>query len=283
MLAVTAPADVDARPRRFTGLLPHRLLRWRRPLWWQEIAIIAVGYALYSAGRNAIPERVLAATEHGRDIQTWQDAVDLSWERGFNHFVAVHEWLAQPLDYYYATLHFIITPAVLGWMFLRRSHVYRGVRTVLVSTSVVALLCYYVYPVAPPRLVPGLDYIDTVVRFDTWGSLADPQIAERSNQYAAMPSLHIAWAMWCGIAMWVLAERRWLRVAALLYPMCTLVVIVGTGNHFVLDAAGGALVLAVGFGIQLLLSGHGAFVAPVDAPDFGQPDPPLPHLPGHHD
>jgi PAP2 superfamily protein len=264
--------------KRFTGLLPHRLLRWRRPVWWQEIAIIAFGYWLYTLGRNAIPEQETIAFRHGRSIQHLQDVLRLNWELSINKFVARTEWLAQVMNYYYATLHFIVTIAVMVWLFVRRSHVYRGARTVLVATTLFGLLGFVLYPTAPPRLLPQYGYVDTVLKFHTWGSWSDPSIAAHSNQFAAMPSLHIGWALWSGLAIYACARRLWVRLLGLVYPVGTLVVIVGTANHFLLDAVGGALIVALGFGTQWLLSGRGAFVAPVDAPDFGFPDPALPHL-----
>ncbi|HKC29618.1 MAG TPA: phosphatase PAP2 family protein [Jatrophihabitans sp.] len=259
-------------PTRYSGILPHRMLRWRRPVWWQELAIIAFGYWVYSFGRNAIPQQVSIAMRHGRSIQHLQDILHLNWELSFNQFVGAHEWLAQTLDYYYATMHFVVTIGVMVWLFLRRPHLYRGARTVLVTTTFLALLGFFLYPTAPPRLLPGFHYIDTVVRFHTWGSLADPSIAQHSNQYAAMPSLHIGWALWSGIAIFVCARRLWIRLLGLVHPVATVVVIVGTANHFILDAVAGVLVLAVAFFIQWLLSGHGAYVAPTDAPDFGLPE-----------
>jgi hypothetical protein len=281
MVAVHAQQRVAAERtglRRFTGLLPHRLLRWRRPVWWQELAIIAVGYWLYTIGRNAVPEQQSIALRHGRSIQHLQDLLHFNFELSINHFVARNEWLAQVMDYYYATLHFVITIGVMLWLFVRRPHVYRGARTVLFSTTLIGLLGFYLYPLAPPRLLPQYGYIDTLLKFHTWGSLADPKIAQHSNQYAAMPSLHIAWALWCGIAIFVCAKHLWVRCLGLLYPFFTLMVIVGTANHFIIDAVGGAAIIAVGFGVQWLFSDHGAFVPPVDAPDFGLPDPPLPSL-----
>jgi hypothetical protein len=252
------------------------MLHWRRPIWWQELAIIALGYWLYTVGRNAVPEQESIAFRHGRSVQHLQDVLHLNFELSVNHFVAAREWLAQGMDYYYATLHFIVTIGVLVWLFIRRPHVYRGARTVIFVTSLFGLLGFYLYPLAPPRLLPQYGYVDTVVVFHTWGSLADPQIAEHSNQFAAMPSLHIAWAMWAGIAVFQCAKPMWVRVLGLLYPWLTLLVIVGTANHFIIDAVGGAAIVAVGFGVQWLLSGRGAFTPPTDAPDFGLPDPPLP-------
>ncbi len=79
--------------------------------------------------------------------------------------------------------------------------------------------------------------------------------------------------MWCGIAIFMCARRTWVRVLGLCYPVGTLLVIIGTANHFILDAVGGALTLALGFGVQYVASGHGAFRAPVDAPDADLPEP----------
>jgi hypothetical protein len=283
MVAVEHPPDASApspRPPRFTGLLPQRMLRWRRPLWWQELAIIAFGYWLYTLGRNAVPEQAEVAMRHARSVQHLQDWLHLNFELSVNHFVAHHEWLAQIMDYYYASLHFLITICVMVWLFRRRPHVYRGARAALVATTLLGLLGFYVYPLAPPRLMTSYHYVDTLARFHTWGSLAEPSIASHSNQYAAMPSLHIAWAMWCGIAIFCCAWRRWVRVLGLLYPVGTLMVIIGTANHFIIDAAGGAVAVGLGFVIQRLMSGHGAFDPPLGAPDFSVDDvtvaPPAP-------
>jgi hypothetical protein len=182
------------------------------------------------------------------------------------------------MDYYYASLHFVATIAVMVWLFVRRAQIYRGARTVLVTTTLLALGGFALYPLAPPRLLPGAGYVDTVARFHTWGSLASPSVASHSNQFAAMPSLHVAWALWCGISLFRCAQTRLLRAVGLAYPLLTFAVVVGTANHYIIDAVAGAATLAAAFGIQWLLSGHGAYTPPFDAPDFGLPNPPLPSL-----
>jgi hypothetical protein len=278
MVPVQSPAGTAVEPKRqrFHGLLPQAMLRWRRPLWWQELAIIAIGYWLYSMGRNAVPHEAEVATRHARAIEHLQGTLHLNFELSINHFVARNEWLAQLMNYYYSILHFAITIVVMVWLFRRRPHVYRGARSVLVATTLLGLLGFLVYPLAPPRLMPGYGYVDTLAKFHTYASLASPTVASHSNEYAAMPSLHIAWALWCGIAIFSCAWHRWVRILGLLYPLGTLIVIVGTANHYVIDAIFGAVVVALGFGIQRLMSGHGAFVPPLDAPDFrieaGQPE-----------
>jgi hypothetical protein len=261
--ATTQPAAEAAGQRRrsgFSGVLPNRMLMHRQPRWWQEVAIIGFCYWVYSEIRNLVPEQESIAMRHGRSVQHVQDFLHLNFERSVNRFVAGHEPIAQVMDYYYATLHFIVTVGVLVWLFHAKPRVYRGARTVLFATSLLALAGFYLYPLAPPRLLPQFGYIDTLKVFHTWGSLADPKIAEHSNQFAAMPSLHIGWSLWCGVSIFLLARRLWVRLLGALYPLCTLLVIVGTANHFIIDAIGGLAVFLAGCGIQYLMSGRGAFL-----------------------
>ncbi len=264
------------RRRPFAGLLPYRLTRYRAPRWWQEILLLGFGYWLYGLVRNAVPQQYALAQAHGLSIQHLQDKLRLNFELSLNHYVANHEALAQLMDYYYATLHFVVTAAVLIWLYVAHPRVYRGGRTVLFTTTLLGLLGFYFYPLAPPRLLPAhFGYVDTLLKFHTWGSLADPDVAKHSNQLAAMPSLHIAWALWCAVTVFRCAQRRWVRYGALLYPVATLLVIVGTANHYIFDAVGGAVALALAYGVQWLLSGHGAYTpAPIgDSPPDPQPDP----------
>jgi hypothetical protein len=120
------------------------------------------------------------------------------------------------------------------------------------GTTVSALIGFWFYPLAPPRMLPG--YIDTVLAFNTWGLYDSSPIATVSNQYAAMPSLHTAWSLWCMLAIVHVAKRRWVKVLAVCYPLCTVVVILGTANHFILDAVGGVATLACGFVVALGLA-----------------------------
>jgi hypothetical protein len=268
----TKPAAQPAPVRRFKGLWPQRLLRHRVPRLWQELVLIGIGYYLYREARNLVPNQPGIAHRHGRSIQWLQDKLHLNFELSVNHFVDRHEWLAQSMDYYYATMHFVITIAVLVWLFVARKRIYRGMRTALFATTLIGLAGFYLYPLAPPRLLPQFGYIDTLATYHTWGSLADPNVAEHTNQFAAMPSLHIGWAVWCTVAVWYCAKPLWLRILALLYPIATLLVIVGTANHFVLDAVGGLIVVAGGFGVQWLMSGHPAHVPAPDEPEDARPD-----------
>jgi hypothetical protein len=111
--------------------------------------------------------------------------------------------------------------------------------------TLLALAGYWLYPLAPPRLMTGGGYVDTVKEYTIWGVEPSDDVPSVSNQYAAMPSMHFGWALWAGVALAWLAHRRLVRVLGILYPILTLYVIVVTANHFVLDAVAGAVLFVV--------------------------------------
>lgn len=230
----------------------QRLRTPRKPRLWFEILLIAVSYWIYSLIRNAVPEQRAKALTNADRIWDAERAIGLGFERSVNHAVNSVTWLITGMNYYYATLHFIVTLAVLVWLFRRHPGRYSAARLVLLATTVVALLGYYLFPLAPPRLMPGGNFIDTVAVHHTWGSMSSGNLKTVSNQYAAMPSMHIGWSLWSGLTIFALARTPWVRILGLLYPAVTLLVIVATGNHFWLDAAGGMLCLAFGFTVSYI-------------------------------
>jgi hypothetical protein len=262
----TTPTAPARRRIRIPPLLPARLRRVRRPRLWEEVVFIGVSYFIYSLIRNGVPSHETAAFHRADDLLVIERQMHINFELAVNKAVASVDWLVQSANYYYATMHFAVTIGVLVWLYLRHPLQYRSVRSVLYATNIVALIGFWVYPLAPPRMLPGDGYIDTVVAFHTWGSWGSGGVDAASNQFAAMPSLHIGWALWCGIAMVRLSRRTWVKVAGALYPVGTFLVIVATANHYVLDAVGGVAVLAIGFAVQRLLSGRPAFADPRAVP-----------------
>jgi hypothetical protein len=233
----------------------HRLRTPGRPRLWFEIVLIAVSYWTYSLVRNAVPEQKADALRNADWIWQVEETLGTGWEKTVNHAVNSVQWLIVGMNYYYATLHFIVTIGVLVWLYRRHPGRYAPARLALFATTGVALLGYYLYPLAPPRLMSGKGFVDTVLVHETWGSMASGDLADVSNQYAAMPSMHIGWAVWCGIALVTLARAAWVRALGLLYPGLTFIVIVATANHFWLDAVGGMLCLA--FGLSLSFAWYG--------------------------
>lgn len=233
-----------------------------RPRLWIEVVLIAVSYWVYSLIRNAVPEQAGDAMRHAGQIWRLEQQLGIAVEKAVNRGIDSVTWLIVGMNYYYATLHFIVTIGVLVWLFRYHPGRYSAARLALFVTTGFALLGYYFYPLAPPRLMRGVDFVDTVVVHDTWGSMASGDLANVSNQYAAMPSMHIGWSLWCGITIAVLAKRAWVRVLGVVYPAVTLVVIVATANHFWLDAVGGATCLAVGFGVVYGVHGRSPYSLP---------------------
>jgi hypothetical protein len=244
----------------------NRLLRRmrapRRPRVWFEVLLIAMSYWTYSLIRNAVPEQRHEALRNADWIWRMEHHLGVAVEESVNHAVNSVGWLIIGMNYYYATLHFVVTLSVLVWLYRCHPGRYAAARLALFATTVVALVGYYLFPLAPPRLMTGSTFVDTVAVHQTWGSMASGDLKHMSNQYAAMPSMHIGWSLWCGLSLFALAKAPWARILGVLYPTATLVVIVATANHFWLDAVGGALCLAFGFAVTRLWYGALPYALP---------------------
>ncbi|WP_432097341.1 phosphatase PAP2 family protein [Streptomyces sp. bgisy100] len=266
--SATTPPPIEERSDRpaLTHTLTVRLRTPRHPQLWFEILLIAMSYWTYSLIRNAVPEQKTEALRNADWIWRVEEVLGIAVERTVNHAVNSVEWLIVGMNYYYATLHFVVTVVVLVWLYRWHPGRYAATRLVLFATTGVALLGYYLYPLAPPRLVPNGGFVDTVLVHETWGSMASGNLAAMSNQYAAMPSMHIGWSVWCGITIVMLARPMWLKVVGIAYPALTLVVIVATANHFWLDAVGGLMCLAFGFALSYAWYGTMAYRLPRKVP-----------------
>ncbi|MEV7070757.1 phosphatase PAP2 family protein [Streptomyces sp. NPDC093990] len=254
-----APDSLTAADR---PVLLRRLRTPRRPRLWFEILLIAVSYWTYSLIRNAVPEQKAQALRNADWIWRMEHHLGIAVEESVNHTVNSVTWLVVGMNYYYATLHFVVTLGVLVWLYRSHPGRYAATRMVLFATTGVALVGYYLYPLAPPRLMTGGDFVDTVMVHETWGSMASGDLKHMSNQYAAMPSMHIGWSLWCGLTIFALASVPWVRVLGLLYPAATLLVIVATANHFWLDAVGGVLCLLFGYTVARLWYGTQPYALP---------------------
>ena len=255
-----APRSVTDAPEQQRFL--HRLRVPRRPRIWFEILLIAVSYWTYSLIRNAVPEQKTQALSNADWIWKVEHHLGIAVEETINHSVNSVTWLIVGMNYYYATLHFVVTLGVLVWIYRSHPGRYAAIRLVLFATTAVALVGYYFYPLAPPRLMTNEHFVDTVLVHQTWGSMASGDLKNMSNQYAAMPSMHIGWSLWCGLTIFALASVPWVRVLGLLYPALTLVVIVATANHFWLDAVGGMICLAFGFTVARVWYGTLPYALP---------------------
>ncbi len=215
----------------------------------REVVLVVGLYVAYSATRLAASGSWDVARSHARGILDVERWMRIDVERAMNSWTAQHTWFEVATSYWYQSMHYLVTPTVLIVLFVRRPLLYRPARTALLGATFLALFGYFFFPTAPPRLMGG--YVDTVSESSVYGWW--PSAAEQAasgagsvtNQVAAMPSMHVGWAVWVSVVLAYLARRTWARIAVWGYAATTTAVVMLTGNHWVLDAvAGAALVLA---------------------------------------
>ncbi|WP_245641017.1 bifunctional glycosyltransferase 87/phosphatase PAP2 family protein [Streptomyces megasporus] len=237
---------------------PERSGPLARPNLLLELLLIRVGYWLYSLIRSLAPDGRERAEEHGRQILAIESALGVDVEHRLNHAVAGAGLLEDVMNAYYAGLHFLVPIVLLAVLYARRPVSYRWARTALSFTTLLGLVGFWLYPLAPPRLMPGLGYIDTAHGPQDFDDPDFGVLTGISNQYAAMPSLHVGWSLWCAVVVVRVTSNVWLRTLGVLYPVLTTVVVMGTANHYLLDAVGGAAVVVAGFGITRVWTRYGS-------------------------
>ncbi|MFE2457970.1 phosphatase PAP2 family protein [Streptomyces sp. NPDC059402] len=220
--------------------------------WWTELPLIVLVYACYSAGRLLVRGDVTDAVDHGLAILDIEKALFLNAEHPLNRLFTREPWIGVPADFWYASLHYLVTPAILIWLFRSRAVRYRAARTWLMTSTFIGLIGFTLLPTCPPRLLDASHgFVDTMAQYSSYGWWGGAASAPRgmggmTNQYAAMPSLHVGWALWCGVMLWRYGGTRAAKVVAVVYPLGTTIVVMGTANHYFLDAVAGAAVMGVG-------------------------------------
>ncbi|NEB08692.1 phosphatase PAP2 family protein [Streptomyces coelicoflavus] len=230
-----------------TEAAPNTRLRW-----WTELPLIVLVYACYSAGRLLVRGDVADAVDHGLALLDIEKALFLNAEHPLNRLFTSEPWIGVPADFWYASLHYLVTPAILVWLFRSRAVRYRAARTWLMTSTFIGLIGFTLLPTCPPRLLDASHgFVDTMAQYSSYGWWGGAASAPRgmggmTNQYAAMPSLHVGWALWCGVMLWRHGGTRLAKVAAVVYPLGTTIVVMGTANHYFLDAVAGVAVMGAG-------------------------------------
>jgi hypothetical protein len=215
----------------------------QRSRWWVELLAIGWLLFLYDAVNNLAPLRLSVALGNARGILHVERVLHIDPELTLDRWLASHQTLAEILANYYDNAHFVVTLGLLGYLWWSRADLYRPLRNVLVLVNVIGFVVFWLFPVAPPRMLDG--FTDVVASTHAFGSWHTGALASQANQLAAMPSLHMAWAVWCTLALWRISKRTWVRVLAVAYPCATALAVLATGNHFLLDIVGGLLALAL--------------------------------------
>jgi hypothetical protein len=218
-----------------------RRLRDRRQQLWLLVDLLIVAWLcwLFDAMNNLAPVRQALAERNGNSVLDLERLLRLDPEHALNTWLARRNELSQIVVFWYENVHIIVTLVVFAWLWWRRDDLLGVMRWTLVVVNLLALAVFWSFPVAPERMLSG-GYADLVARVNHLPVWQYGATALDSNQLCALPSLHIAWATWCSIAVWHMTRRRWLRAIALAYPLVTTFAVMATGNHYLLDAVSGA-------------------------------------------
>ena len=230
----------------------QRAMRSTTRSWWRELILIGVLYAAYDFSRKLGDIDVSSAFAHGRSIMHLERVWHLAPEHWLNAALThAPLFIALIASYFYSVMHYIVTPTVLVWMYRRHREHYGTARTALAISTALGLAGYLLLPTAPPRMLHGSGLTDTLAdtaSYGWWGGEGSvPRgLGALTNQFAAMPSLHVGWALWCGVLIAVYARRRWVKLLGIAYPVATTLVVLATGNHYLLDAIAGAITMGAG-------------------------------------
>ena len=247
----------DAWPRTGRGHFAPRPVRW--PVRWRphlavetrnrlvrEICLVATFAVLYEEIGRHMVQAGGAAASHALLVVSAEQDLGLFREHAVQAAIIGNDTVTDAFNAYYGGTHFLIPLLVLGWLMFRHPAHYARARTALAVTTGLAFACFWLFPVAPPRLLPArFGIVDTLVAPDGSGHFDSTLISTAGDKYASMPSLHVAWAVWCALALYPVVRHWALRALAVAYPLVTTLVVVATGNHFFLDVIAGALLTCV--------------------------------------
>ncbi len=240
---------------------PIRARAPRTSVWGTEVALLLAFYIVYTIVRNRFgsatvdPDRAYRNAERIMDIER---SLGTFWELRVQGWFVDQEVFLSVWNHFYGTFHFGVTIFALVWLYRRFPRRYARHRTAFLSTTGLALAGFALFPLMPPRLLsdcgqygacrPGAyPFVDTVSDIGGFWSFDSGTMQEVTNQFAAMPSLHFAWATWCVVALGPVLWRHWTRGLIAAYPVATLFAVVVTANHYWLDAAAGVVLVAAGY------------------------------------
>lgn len=239
---------LQPRPRRLRNTAARiASLRW---IVAGELVIVVGLFLVYEYARLLIGPSQAEAFRNADHVLGWERMLRLPSEHNIQDLLLVDDSIAKLANVLYANVHFPLTALFLVWLFARSRRHYFHLRTVLALMTGAALVIHNAFPLAPPRMLGGRGFVDTAQVFGPAVYNASPQAESVANQFAAMPSLHFGWAVVVAVGV-IRAGRsplRWLWIA---HPTLTLLVIVGTANHYWLDAiVAGALLAAADFAVR---------------------------------
>jgi hypothetical protein len=223
--------------------LPDRFSARFLPQGWpdliRQILLFCGVYWIYRIVRGMTDGRVAEAFDHARELIGLERALGLFIEPAVHAWAEGTGWLIDGASWMYVNSHFTITTVTLAFIYLRRNASFYFIRNMFMVAMGIALVLYAAYPTAPPRFMPEWGFVDSVAQF-TGVSHDSTAVNALFNPYAAVPSMHVGFALMIGIPLARLCRHRVTRIAWALYPLLVTFVIVATANHFIADAVLGA-------------------------------------------
>jgi hypothetical protein len=235
-----------------------------RPPLVRELLLVAGLFLVYKFGRQLATGHTGEAFHNAHRVWDFERAVHLPGEGAVQSLLLHGDGLAHLANTYYAAVHFPATGAFLVWLYLRRPAHYVWARRVLAAVTAAALVLHLLFPLAPPRMLAATGLVDTARVYGP-SVYGDPAADSLSNQFAAMPSLHFGWALMVAIGLIAATRSRW-RWLWPAHPMLTLLVIVGTANHYWLDAMAAAALLGLALAVTLPRNSSEGTPLPVRSP-----------------
>src|SRR5215217_939264 len=229
-----------ALPRRFAA----RFLPQGWPDLLRQIVLFCGAYWLYRLVRGFTDGRAAEAFNHARELISLERSLGLFIEPTVHAWDSGRDWIIDLTSWMYVNSHFTITTLTLAFIYLRRNQSFYFIRNMFMVAMGVALVLYAAYPTAPPRFMPEWGFSDSVADFTgltSQNSSADALY----NPFAAVPSMHVAFALMLGVPMASMARHAWAKALWLLYPALVSFVVVATANHWWFDAFCGALTAGV--------------------------------------
>ncbi|MET7703657.1 phosphatase PAP2 family protein [Streptomyces sp. NPDC005485] len=219
-----------------------------RPPLVRELLLVVGLFAVYEFGRRLGTGHTGEAFRNADRVWDLERALHLPGEGAVQTALLHSDTLVHIANTYYATVHFPATAAFLVWLYLRRPTHYVWARRVLALLTAAALVLHLTFPLAPPRLLAAAGLVDTGQVYGPTVYGGAPATDSMANQFAAMPSLHFGWALMVAIGLIAATRSRW-RWLWLLHPLLTLTVIVGTANHYWLDAIVATALLGIALAV----------------------------------
>ncbi|MVO87148.1 inositol phosphorylceramide synthase [Streptomyces sp. p1417] len=246
-----------------------------RPPLVRELLLVAGLFLVYKFGRQLAAGHTGEAFRNARHLWDAERFLRLPGEGSLQGaLLDGGDTLVHVANTYYATVHFPATLLFLVWLYVRRPRHYVWARRILAALTAAALALHLGFPLAPPRLLPAAHLVDTAQVYGPSVYAAEPASDTMANQFAAMPSLHFGWALMVAVGLIVATSSRW-RWLWLLHPLLTLLVIVGTANHYWLDALVATALLGIALAVLRLPRPARSRIVRRSAPGVA-PAPPAP-------